>query len=185
MPIPEIRAEYEDKNESSWLDVTEIIKQTGNFSYGEIPKQHKNFWEILECMQSMNTFYELIHLYIMGGSHMGNHRIDLTNEVKAIEALKTWIRYANDLHRLIDCKEKVELTDRLIMKIAREAKPTTFQMPNNERCYDDKKSVITFLSAYEDNTKSLQEKNKGKNMIQGKNRIQKYLKNEGADPFVV
>ena len=48
-----------------------------------------------------------------------------------------------------------------------------FQMPNNERIYDESKSVITFLSPYEDNTKALQEKKKSKNCVSGKNRILK------------
>ena len=51
------------------------------------------------------------------------------------------------------------------------------------RIYDDTKSVISFLSPYEDNTKSLKEKKKSKDCIVGKNQIQKFLSKD-AKPFV-
>lgn len=175
IPINEIRAEYSNPKKDDWgaIGISEILTKTKEFGYGKVPMQNKNFYEILECMQTMNTLADLMHLYIMGTSHMSKSRIDLTDEVKAIETLKTWIKFANELHRLTGIEEKVVLTDNLIMKVARETRPTIFSMPNNERIYDDSKSVITFLSPYEDNTKSLKEKQKSKNCVSGKNRILK------------
>lgn len=183
IPIPQSRVIFSSPHEWSWLTVNDILERTKDYGYGD-KRQNSKFYEIVECMQSMETLYNLFHMYVMGGSHIGNHKINLTNEVKAIKTLKTWIKYANQLHKLIGVKEKILLTDKLIIKVARETKPTIFKMPNNERCYDDKKSVITFLSPYEDNTKALEEKQKSKNCIIGKNKINKFLKSE-LQPFKV
>lgn len=172
IPINEIFAEYESTNDSGSISVSEIL----NRDVQESDSRNKNFYEILECMETMNTFQDLLHLYIMGSSHISKSTLDLSDEVKGIETLKTWIEYANELHSLLDIKEKVVLTDNLILKVARETRPTLFQMPNNERIYEDSKSVITFLSPYEDNTKALKEKNKSKNCVTGKYKISKFLK---------
>ena len=187
IPINEIRAEYSNPTKDDWgaIGISAILTKTNEFEYGKIPMQNENFYEILECMQIMNTLCDLLHLYIMGTSHISKSRIDLKDEVKAIETLRTWIEYANELHRLAGIKEKVVLTDNLIMKVARETRPTIFSMEDPKaRVYDDSKSVITFLSPYEDNTKALNEKKKSKNCIIGENKIKEFL-SEDSKPFLV
>lgn len=179
IPIPEMRAVFSSLHEWSWLKVDEILERSHDVENG-----HKNFWEIVECMKSMNTLYDLIHMYVMGGSHVGSHKIDLIDEVKAIETLKTWIKFANEYHRLVGFKEKIEMNDKLVVKIAREARPTLLKMPNGSKYYDDKKSEIVFLSPYEDNEKTLREHKTAKNFKVGKNRIKRFIKGKFT-PFKV
>lgn len=173
-PLSLSRVIFSSPNEWSWLTVNDILERTSDYKYKD-ERRHKNFYEILECMRTLETLYKTYELYTMGGSHIGNHTISLKDEVKAIETVKTWIKFANHLHKLIGKSERLELTDRLCMKIARETRPTTFKMPNNERYYDDTKSVIVYLSPYEDNTKALKEKKLSDDCIKGENKINKFL----------
>lgn len=178
-PLPLERVVFSSKDEWSWLEPDEILTRTKDFEYNS-PDMHEKFYKILETLYNMKTIHAMITLYTGHGSGMGTPSIDLSNEVKAIEMLKTWIMFANKLHELIGVKDKVEISDRLIIKIARETITTLFQMPNNERSYDDKKSVITQLSPYEDNDKVLKEKKLSINCKRPTNKIKKFLNDKEA-----
>lgn len=182
-PLPLARVVFSSPDEWSWLTVDNILDRTSEYSWKD-ERLHKNFYEILECMRTMETLYKMYELYTMGGSHIGNHKLNMKNEVKAIQTVKTWIKYANQLHKLIGVKDRLVLGDNLIMKIARETRPTLFKMQNNEKYYDDSKSVIIYLSPYEDNTKALKEKIEGKNCVHGKSKIDKFLSGDFV-PFKV
>ena len=176
-PLPMERVVFSSHDEWSWLEMDEVLKRTSDFKY-ESPDMHKNFYDIVETFRNMKTVHDMIEIYQGRGSGIGTRQINFLNEVKAIELLIIYIEYANHLHELIDVSDKVEISDRLIIKICREAVPTLFQMPNNERSYDDSKSEIVQLSPYENNDKVLKEKSINKKCKRPKNKILKFLENK-------
>lgn len=182
IPFPEMRVIFTSHTEFSALDLGEA-----QLRGQDVPEENRNkkFWEILECMKIMNVYYDLTHLHMRGNLHLSSKEMHPENEVKAIQTLKVWIRYANKLHKLIGVKTKVKMTDQLIIKIARETKPTLFAMPNNERWYNDEKSEIVQLSPYEDNTRNLEKHKVSSKCVYVKNRIEIFLTEKQSKKVVI
>ena len=174
-PIPLERVVFSSKHEWNWLTVDDILKRTVN---DDTVQKHEKFWEILETLRTMESIHKMLYLYMRGSSHIATSQINIRDEVKAVELLQLWIRFANKLELLLGSKNKIEISDRLILKIARETVPTLFAMPKELKAnyYDDTKSVIIQLSPYEDNTKALSEKKLGKKCVMPKNKVKKFLK---------
>lgn len=178
-PLPLERVVYSDPHEWSWLEMDEVLERTKDFEY-QSPNQNKYFYEIVETFRNMKTIHDMITIYQGKGSGIGSLQINFLNEVRAIELLTMYIEYANHLHKLIGVNDKIEISDRLIIKICREAVPTLFKMPNNERSYDDSKSVIIQLSPYENNDKVLKEKSTHKKCTRPLNKVKQFLENPEA-----
>ena len=177
-PLSIERVIFSSKNEWSWLTMDQVLERTKNFEIDDKNK-HKKFYEIVELMISMETVHKMFYLFMRNSSGMANSGLDITDEVKAVDMVKIWIKYANKLNKIIGSDLKLKLTDRLIIKIGREAKPTLFSMEDpNARVYDDTKSVIISLSPYENNDKALKEKKTSKNCIRTKHRLYKFLENK-------
>lgn len=173
-PLPLSRVVFSSPNEWSWLTVDQILERTKDYSYQD-SRLHKKFYDILECMRTLETLYRMYELYTSGSSHIGNHKIDLKDEIKAVKTVKEWIRFANNLNDLVDGHKKLKLTNQLVLKIARETRPTIFQMKDGSRYYDGTKSQITYLSPYENNTEALKKHKVSDDCITGKSKIKQFL----------
>lgn len=177
-PLSMERVIFSSKDEWSWLEMDEVLTRTTNYDYKD-SRLHPKFYEIVEILKTMNTIHKMFYLYMRNSSGMADSGLDMTNEVKAVETVKIWIKYANRLHKLIGIDTKLKLTDRLIIKIGREARPTLFQMEDPKaRIYVDSESVIISLSPYENNDKVLKEKKLSKKCQRPKHKLLKFLEDK-------
>ena len=162
IPIHEIRLihKYPDGGFDS-LDFHETFKRLDEI-------KRKDIYEILDLMKSLNALYDVYHIYVMGGSHIANGNDYTKDEIKAIETLRTWINLYNQLGKLLEFKKELEWTDQIIVKTARETRPTVFDNDGN----------ILELSPYEDNTKLLKEKKITESTIKIQNKIKELLVNQ-------
>ena len=161
IPIHEIRLEYSTINEFSTLDFHETFKRLDEI-------KRKDIYEILDLMKSLNALYDVYHIYVMGGSHIASGNDYIKDEIKAIETLRTWINLYNQLGKLLEFKKELEWTDQIIVKTARETRPTVFDNDGN----------ILELSPYENNTKLLKEKKITELTIKIQNKIKELLVNQ-------